>query len=361
MNRVQRIFSRIEEPVDAILLMSSEEPLLDVSFFYATGIKGGLFEECPVILWPDGKLQLIASRLEETSARTSSAEISVFANRAERDALLAKALRGVGRLGINAPGITHANAMLVKKAVPHVQLTDVGDAVKAARLVKDEEEIKAIRKACEIASKVGDEIPSILKEGIGESEMGAELAYRMQRLGATSVSFETIAAFGAGSAEPHYLPGDRKLRPGEPALFDFGCKYDRYCSDITRTYFLGSVPKKFERVYQVVLEAQQKALEVIRAGAKGRDVDAAAREHIELSGFPGGLIHSVGHGLGLSVHDGGRMAPNDDLVLEENMVMTVEPGIYIPGEGGVRIEDDVRVTKDGYEMLTSADKRLRAV
>jgi Xaa-Pro aminopeptidase len=114
-------------------------------------------------------------------------------------------------------------------------------------------------------------------------------------------------------------------------------------------------------VYQVVLEAQQKALEVIRAGVKGSDVDAAARDHIESSGFPGGLIHSTGHGLGLAVHDGGRMAPNDSLVLEENMIMTVEPGIYIPGEGGVRIEDDVRVTKDGYEMLTSADKRLKAV
>ncbi len=361
MNRVQRIFSRIEEPVDAILLMSSEEPLLDVSFFYATGIKGGLFEECPAILWPDGKLQVITSRLEETSARTSSAEISVFANMAERNALLAEVLQGVGRLGINAAGITHANAMQVKKAVPHVQLTDVGYAIKAARLVKDEEEIRAIRRACDIASRVADEIPSILREGIGESEMAAELAYRMQRRGATSVAFETISAFGPGSAEPHYLPGDRKLRPGEPALFDFGCKYDRYCSDITRTYFLGSVPKKFERVYQVVLEAQQKALEVIRAGARGSDVDAAAREHIERSGFPGGLIHSTGHGLGLAVHDGGRMAPNDDLILEENMIMTVEPGIYIPGEGGVRIEDDVRVTKDGYEMLTSADKRLRVV
>ncbi|HOB37799.1 MAG: M24 family metallopeptidase [Methanomassiliicoccaceae archaeon] len=361
MNRVQRIFSRIDEPVDAILLMSSEEPLIDVSFFYATGIKGGLFEECPAILWPDGRLQLITSRLEETSARTSSAEISVFANKAERDALLAEALRGVGRLGINAAGITHANAMLVRRMAPHAQLTDVGDAIKAARLVKDEDEIDAIRKACDIASRVADEIPSMLVEGVSESEMGAEIAYRMQKLGATGTSFDTISAFGAGSAEPHYHTGDRKLRPGEPALFDFGCKYDRYCSDITRTYFLGSVPEKFERVYQVVLEAQQKALDAIRAGARGRDVDAAAREHIEGSGFPGGLIHSTGHGLGLAVHDGGRMAPNDDLVLEENMVMTVEPGIYIPGEGGVRIEDDIRVTKDGYEMLTSADKRLRAV
>ena len=221
--RAQRIFSRLVEPVDAILLMNSEEPLLDASFFYATGLKGGLFEECPAILWPDGRVQLITSRLEETSARTSSAEVTVFSNKAERDALLADALKGVQDLGFNAAGIIHSNVGAVKRAAPHARLVDVGDAIKAARLVKDAGEIDAIRRACIIASKVADEIPSILREGISESEMGAELAYQMQKLGATSVSFETISAFGPGSAEPHYLPGDRKLRPGEPALFDFGC------------------------------------------------------------------------------------------------------------------------------------------
>jgi len=133
---------------------------------------------------------------------------------------------------------------------------------------------------------------------------------------------------------------------------------DRYCSDITRTYFLGSVTKKFERIYQVVLEAQQKALGTIRAGVNASEVDAAARSHIDRSGFPGALIHSTGHGLGLAVHDGGRFAATSDLVLEENMIMTVEPGIYIPGEGGVRIEDDIRVTRDGCEVLTSAGRQL---
>jgi len=359
--RAQRIFSRLSEPVDAILLINAEEPLLDAGFYYATGLTAGLFEECPAILWPDGRVQLITSRLEETSARTSSAEVSVYASTAEREALLLDALKGVGRLGVNGPGITFANLKAVQRAAPGAQLVDVGEAIQAARIVKDAREVEAIRQACHIASMVADEIPSMLAEGATEVEVGAEIGYRMQKLGATSVSFETIAAFGPGSAEPHYLPGRRALQRGEPALFDFGCKYDRYCSDITRTYFLGSVPERFERIYQVVLEAQQKALDVIRAGVSGKEVDAAARSHIDRSGFPGGLIHSVGHALGLSVHDGGRMAPNSDLVLEENMIMTVEPGIYIPGVGGVRIEDDVRVTKDGYELLTSADKRLRAV
>lgn len=359
--RAQRIFSRLTEPVDAILLINAEEPLQDAAFYYATGLTAGLFEECPAILWPDGRVQLITSRLEETTARTSRADVAVFATMAERDALLSEALKGVGRLGVNGPGITYANVKAAQRAAPEARVVDVGKAIQAARIVKDEREVEAIRQACRIASRVADDIPALLTDGVTETEVGAEIGYRMQKLGATSVSFETIAAFGPGSAEPHYLPGQRRLLAGEPALFDFGCKYDRYCSDITRTFFRGPVPERFERIYQVVLEAQQKALDTIRAGVAGRDVDAAARSHIDRSGFPGGLIHSTGHALGLSVHDGGRMAPNSDLVLEENMIMTVEPGIYLPGVGGVRIEDDVRVTKDGYEMLTSADKRLRVV
>ncbi|NLI73202.1 MAG: aminopeptidase P family protein [Euryarchaeota archaeon] len=361
MNRIQRIYSNVEENVDAIIIMSADEPLIDVSFFYTTEVKGGIFEECPVILWPDGQSHIISSQLEETSARSSRSSVSIYADKSERDAIIADALGKIKYLGINASGITHANAKLLKKILPDIRLIDVGYAIKKARMIKDMDEIRSIKRACDIASKVAEDIPSFLKEGISEGETAAEIEYRMQKLGATSVSFDTISAFGSNSAEPHHSSSDRKLRVGEPALFDFGCKYNRYCSDITRTYFVDTVSNKFERIYQVVLEAQKRALDMIRAGVNGRDVDAAAREYIDNSGFPGGLIHSTGHGLGLSVHDGGRLAPNDDLVLKENMILTVEPGIYIPGEGGVRIEDDVLVTRDGYELLTSADKNLTII
>lgn len=359
--RALRIFSKLAEPVDAILIMSGEEPLLDVAFYYATGASAGLFEGCPAILWPDGRVQVLTSKLEETSARASSAEVSVWATAAEREDLLKETLRGVRTVGVNGPGITYGSLKTVEKSVPGVRFVDVGSAVLGARIVKDEREIETIREACNIASRVADQIPSMLVEGTTEYEMGAEIAYQMQRMGASGVSFETIAAFGPGSAEPHYVPGSKKLNKGEPALFDFGCKYRMYCSDITRTYFLGRVPEKFERMYEVVLEAQRRALETVRAGATGTEVDAAAREHIDSTEFKGRLIHSTGHGLGLSVHDGGRMAPNIDLILEENMVMTVEPGVYIPGLGGIRIEDNVRVTRDGCEMLTSAKKELTVV
>jgi Xaa-Pro aminopeptidase len=360
-DRALRIFSKLTEPVDAILLVNEEEPITDASFFYATGASSGLFEHCPVILRPDGGMQLITSRLEETTARTTTAEVLPFATIAERNALLERSLKGVKRLGINGSGITYHWVKEIEKRAPSAQLVDVERAVAEARMIKDPQEVEAIRDACRIASRVGDQIPDFLRIGMTEYEAGAEIGYRMQRLGASSVSFETIAAFGPSSAEPHYSPGDRRLKSGDPALFDFGCKVRRYCSDITRTFFAEKVGERFERMYEVVLEAQRRGIAEVRAGARGTAVDAAARSYIDSTEFKGGLIHSTGHGLGLAVHDGGRLAPNVDLVLEANMIVTVEPGVYLPGVGGVRIEDDVRVTKDGCEVLTDARKDLRVV
>jgi Xaa-Pro dipeptidase len=359
--RALRIFSKLSEPVDAILLVNEEEPIADVSYFYATGVTSGLMEHCPVVLWPDGRMQLISSRLEETTARTSKAEVLTYANVAERAELVKEVLRGVKRLGINGPGITYHWVKEVEKVVPKVTLVDVEEAVTKARMVKDADEIVAIKDACAIASKVGDQIPDFVHLGMTETEAAAEIGYRMQKLGASSVSFETISAFGPSAAEPHYSPADRKLKKGDPALFDYGCKVRRYCSDITRTFFAGSVDKKFERVYEVVLEAQRRAIAEVRAGVKAATVDGAARFYIDSTEFKGALIHSTGHGLGLAVHDGGRLVQGTDLVLEENMIFTVEPGVYIPGVGGVRIEDDVRVTKTGCEVLTTSKKELTVI
>lgn len=359
--RVLRIFSNLAEPVDAILLMNDQEPMADAGFFYAAGVESGLFEECPAILWPDGRVQLLTSRLEETSARASSADIQVFFSSAEREALLQEALKGVKRLGINGPGITCRGMRAVEKAVPEARFVDVEQAIGRARMIKGRKEVENIREACRIASRVADQIPDFLRLGMPEYEAAAEIGYRMQKMGASSVSFDTIAAFGPGSAEPHYVPGDRRLEAGDPALFDFGCKYRRYCSDITRTFLAAYQEKQARRMYEVVLEAQRRAIGAVRAGVAGSDVDAAARSYIDSTEFKGRLIHSTGHGLGLNVHDGGRLAPNIDLVLEENMIMTVEPGVYLPGVGGVRIEDDVRVTKDGCEVLTSAKRELRVI
>jgi len=360
-DRVRWIFSNCSEDLDAIVIMNGEEPLLDVAFPYITGTKAGLFEGCLGIITPDGRSTVITSALEETSARGGKADVLTYRTSKEREEITSDAMKGFRRVGFNGAGIVHANYLQVEKWAPQAELVDVGVGLEASRLVKDREEVESIRKACRIVSRVADEIPEILKRGMKEYEVAAELNYRMMKLGSTGPAFGTNASFGASSAEPHHEADDIALKEGDTALFDFGCKVDGYCSDLTRTFFVGE-PKDWQRrMYQVVSEAQLAALKLVKAGANGKDVDAAARAVIDTSEFKGLMVHSTGHGLGLSVHDGGRIAPNHDFQLKVGMVLTVEPGVYVRGKGGVRIEDDVLITEEGYEMLTDADKRMRVI
>lgn len=359
--RVKWIFSNCQGDLDAIVIMNAEEPLLDVAFPYVTGTRGGLFEGCLGMITPDGRSTIVSSALEETSARGSRAEVLTYRTRKERDELTLGLMKDFRKIGINGQGITYSNYLEVKKVAGDAELVDVSQGIESSRHIKDREEVERLRKACRIASRVADEIPSILKVGMTEYEAAAELDYRMMRMGASGAAFGTNASFGASSAEPHHEAADIVLKDGDTALFDFGCKVEGYCSDITRTYFVGQVKDWQKRMYQVVSEAQSAALKVIKAGVNGKDVDAAARAVIDASEFKGLMVHSTGHGLGLSVHDGGRMAPGLDFPLKEGMVLTVEPGVYIAGQGGVRIEDDVLITKDGYEMLTDASKEMRVI
>jgi Xaa-Pro dipeptidase len=358
--RILRIFQNVPEPLDAIVLANDVEPNLDMAFYYATGVESGMFEQCAVVLWPDGRSELFTSFLEETSALGSGSEVRTFKKSAERDQMLKSTLKGAKKVGISGSGLTYRMFQEMRKWTA-AEVVDVHKAVEAARMIKDKAELEALREACRIASEASGQVPSILKKGMAETEAAAELNYLLQKKGASSPSFVTNASFGANSAEPHHSPGEDRLKVGDTALFDFGALFKRYGSDVTRTFFYGKASRKQRRMYEVVLEAQLAGIEAIHAGANGKDVDAAAREVIDSSEFKGLFIHSLGHGIGLSVHDGGRLAPEFDMELKENMVLTVEPGVYIRGEGGVRIEDDILVTKDGCEVLTSAPKELRVV
>ena len=358
--RILRIFQEAQEPLDAIVFANDTEPHIDAAFFYATGASSGLFEQCATVIWPDGRSEIYTSTLEETSARSSWAEVRTFDRRAERDQMISRALRGARRVGVCGSGLTYRMLQEMRRWT-EAEVVDVWRAVEAARMVKDATEVESLRQACRIASEVGGELPSLLRQGMTENEAAAEVGYLMQKKGASGVSFATNASFGANSAEPHHLPGPDRLKDGDTALFDYGALYNRYCSDVTRTFFYGKASKRQRQMYEVVLEAQLSAIDAIRAGVNGKDVDAVARRIIEASPFKGLFIHSLGHGLGLSVHDGGRLAQQHDLILKENMVLTVEPGVYVRGEGGVRIEDDIRVTRDGCEVLTDAPKELRVV
>lgn len=360
-NRAKRIFSYVGEDVDAVIFMNDEEPNVDSMFPYVTGTTGGLFESCLAVAWPDGKVELLTNVLEETSARLSWSDVWVFQNRADKEKHIKRMLGKTKRIGVNAHGLSYSNLLDLRSILPKASFFDVGKGLLAARLVKDKDEIERLRKACQIVSRVAEEIPSFIKPGLTEYEAAAEINYRMQRYGASAPSFGTNASFGDNSAEPHHEPDERKCRKNDVALFDFGALYRKYGSDLTRTFFVGKATGQQKRMYQVVLDAQLAAIAVIKPGMNGKDVDAVARQIIDGSEFKGLFIHSLGHSIGLSVHDGARLAPNLDLVLEEGMVLTVEPGVYISGIGGVRIEDDIVVTKKGCEVLTTAPKELQVI
>lgn len=356
----RNIFSALKKPVDAVVLVNGVEPNLDLSFFYATGITSGLFEGCVAVL-KRRSVEVLTSELEELSAKQAGVRISVYENGKERKELIARKLKGLERIGVNSREITHENFLSLKKLAKGTKLVDVSHAIEEARMMKDDDEITRIRKACEIASRTAADIPEFIRVGHFETEAAAEINYKMMRLGAGHPSFETNASFGPNTAEPHYVPGAGRLKKGDFALFDFGASYKKYVSDITRTFVAGRPSKEQEHMYGVVLEAQLAAIDAVRDGAHGKDVDTAARSVVDRSKYKGKFIHSTGHGLGVSVHDPGSISSSRDMILREGMVLTVEPGVYRKGFGGVRIEDDVLVKKKGCRILTTAPKEFMTI
>jgi Xaa-Pro dipeptidase len=363
--RIKKIIKNLDSAktdVDVIVLRNSTEPHIDPNFFYVTGCAYGLFEGSLCLVWNDGSAEILTTKLEEETAKHSKLPVSTFRTRDERTKMLKKKLAGVKRIGINFENITHQAYLDTVKCTKKAKVVDVSEALKKARMIKDSTEIERIAKACAIASKVAEEIPEIITNlGMKESEAVAEINYLMSRYGASSPSFETIAAFGSNAAEPHYTACTASLKKGDFMLFDFGARYMRYCSDITRTFVAGKATKEQKKMHEVVLEAQNAALDFIAPGKSGKECHAVAEQVINKSGYKGRFTHGLGHGLGITVHDPGGMSPTQDIVLEENMVLTVEPGIYIPRIGGVRIEDDILVTKNGCRLLTDAERELREI
>jgi Xaa-Pro dipeptidase len=355
--RVKGIFKGLDEDVDAIYIRNSTEPIVDATFFYVTGIRSGLFESSTAIMFPDGHMDVTVPPLELTSAQGYGLKLTVVERRADITGTLQRLMAGVTRVGVNAPEVSYQAVLELQKALPGVRLVDVSRAVQRARLVKDEEEISRIRKACNVASRVAKEIPELLHEGVSESDMAAEINMRMQRYGASGPSFQTISSFGPNTAEPHYTVGKRKLRRGQFALFDYGARHERYVSDITRTFACGPVTPRMKEMYDLVREAQRIGIDMSVAGGNGRDLHKAVEDHINATRYKGRFIHSTGHSIGLSVHDGSVLHTIVDQPLEDGMVFTIEPGVYIPRYGGVRIEDDVVVRKGRKcEVLTKAPR-----
>lgn len=230
------------------------------------------------------------------------------------------------------------------------------------RIRKEPGEAGAVRAASELAEGVLLDVLPTLKAGVAERDVAAQIEYEFKRRGASGSSFSTIALFGANSSLPHGVPGERTLQPGDIVLIDMGCRRGGYCSDLTRTFAFSKIPGPwFEEIYSLTRRAQQAALDAIRPGVTGRDVDAVARGIIAEGGHGDRFGHGLGHGVGIEIHEEPRLNTRSDTVLEPGMVVTVEPGIYLPGQGGVRIEDLVLVTDAGCDVFTKTSKELQVL
>lgn len=237
----------------------------------------------------------------------------------------------------------------------------VADAmvVDRLRIIKSDSEIQVLREATNLAEGVLRDVLPQIHEGIPEREVAALIEFEFKKRGATGPSFDTIALFGPKSSLPHGEPGDKQLAKGDVVLIDFGCRREGYCSDMTRTFVFQESPGDwFDEIYAVTLDAQLKSLAAVKAGAVGKEVDAVARGIIGDAGYADYFGHGLGHGVGVEIHEGPRLNTQSETVLEPGMIVTVEPGIYLPGKGGVRIEDLVVVTEDGCDILTSMSKEL---
>ncbi|WP_086350522.1 M24 family metallopeptidase [Candidatus Enterococcus clewellii] len=237
-------------------------------------------------------------------------------------------------------------------------LIPVAGMIEELREVKDEEEIAIIEKACSIADSAFDHILKVIKPGMTEIEVANQLDFYMRSLGASGVSFDTIVASGLRSAMPHGVASEKLIEKGDFVTLDFGCYYQGYVSDMTRTFAVGEPDPKLKEIYQIVLEAQLKVLEQAQPGLTGIQLDAIARDHIASHGYGEAFGHSTGHGIGLEIHEGPNVSFKSNKQFVFGNVITDEPGIYIPGLGGVRIEDDLLITAEGNRVLTHSPKEL---
>lgn len=226
------------------------------------------------------------------------------------------------------------------------------------RMVKDGEELSRIARAEQIGDMAFHHILSVIKPGVTEAEIALELEYFMKKQGASGLSFDTIVASGANSSMPHARVTDKRIAMGDFVTMDFGCIYEGYCSDMTRTVAVGTPTEEMRKVYQIVLDANLRAMEGVHAGVECKEIDALARDYIKEQGYGEYFGHGLGHGVGLLIHEEPRFSPKCEVVTESNMVITNEPGIYLPGRFGVRIEDLLVVKEGGFEVLSHSPKEL---
>ncbi len=261
-------------------------------------------------------------------------------------------------LGFEAQQVRYSEYEMLKERLVAKELVPLKNELANLRRIKTAEEIELHRHAEHIGDIAFEEVLHHIRPGVTELEIAAKLEYIMKLNGADKLSFESIVASGVNSSKPHAEPGQRRIEKGDFVTMDFGCVYNGYCSDMTRTIVVGKADKKQKEIYSTVLKAQQAVLTMLKPGLKGKEYDKVARDIIYGAGYEGYFGHGLGHSVGLKIHENPRFSMMEEDIIEAGMIMTVEPGIYIPDFGGVRIEDMVVITEEGYENFTHSNKEL---
>ena len=298
--------------------------------------------------------------IEAARAQAKGCEVALLERQAEQLCALA-AECGVRTVSIESAELTVAGLNNLRRSLPDASFDDSDDlsrAITRLRMIKTPQEIARIRKAQEITDAAYAHILPMIKPGVTERELSLEIEYFMKKQGASGPSFDLIVVSGEKTSLPHGVPGERKIRPGDFVTMDTGAVYDGYCSDMTRTVAVGDVTPAMKHVYDTVLQAQLAAEAALHAGAVCNEVDRIARDLIDNAGYRGCFGHGLGHSVGLQIHEEPRLSPACSQALEAGMLMTVEPGIYLEGGFGVRIEDLVVITPDGCDILTRSPKEL---
>jgi Xaa-Pro aminopeptidase len=335
--------------IDAVLITNSNNTRWLSGFSGSAGIL--LVSEEKALLGTD-------SRYWE-QAEEQAPGFELFKFEGSRDAALLEFINQIdeAQIGFEADHLTVGRFDKLT-SVTGVTWTKIENVLSQFRQMKDDREIAAIHAAAMITDTAMSKVNSLARPGMTERELAWKLEKIMKEDGATGLAFPVIVASGGNSARPHHEPGDRPLAKGDPIIIDMGAKLDGYCSDMTRSFYLGNnSDEQFKKIYDTVLQAQHNALQNMRGGMTGKEIDILARDIISNAGYGEEFGHSLGHGLGMEVHERPNLSPlAEDMIIEAGVVVTVEPGIYISGWGGVRIEDLVQVTEDGVNVLSACPK-----
>lgn len=338
--------------VDALLVSNRR------NVFYLSGFRG---DDSMLLVRPGRTVLLTDGRYTE-QAEQETREVEILSRKKGMmpTAGLAVQKAGIKTLGVEAESLTVAQAEDLKAALGRTALKPVRGMVQRQRIVKDASEIAVIRRAVTITEQAFLQTLPHVRVGMTERELAHILDRTMIELGAEGPAFDTIVAAGERGSLPHAIPTNRRIRSGEAILFDWGARLEGYCADLTRVAFVDKIPPIYQRIYPLVLTAQRRAVARVRAGRKTGEVDAVARGYLKAHRHGKDFRHSLGHGLGLDVHESPSLSRGVDIALRAGMVVTVEPGVYLPGRAGVRIEDLLLVTRKGHESLTSLPRSIDA-